>query len=92
MNIIVENTANISNSAVRFIKWKIYRLEERFKKLLYANVHIRILDAKTNAYEMVLKLGLKGNDIIIKKTADDIYKLYNMVNKTAQLQLANIHK
>jgi len=92
MKIIVESTANVSNSAMRFIKWKIYRLEERFKKLLYANVHIRQLDSKTNVYEMVLKLGVKGKDIIIRKTADDIYKLYNMVNKTAQLQLANIHK
>lgn len=92
MKIIIENSTSIPNKFIRFFKWKLYGLKDKFQKLIYANVHIKSLKSNPSLFEMVLKLGIRGRDIVIKRQAGDIYTLYNSIHKIAHMKLAEIHR
>jgi ribosome-associated translation inhibitor RaiA len=92
MKIIIENQLELPNKFFRYIKWKLHNLQEKFKKLTYANVHIKSLSTKPNLFELVIKLGVKGKDIVIKRRAEDLMSLINSVHKIAHMKLAEIHR
>lgn len=72
MYIQVNNQAKLSKKYVRFAKWRIYKISEKFKHLLYAEMHITREGA---SFESTLKLGVPGHDIILKHKNDNIKQL-----------------
>ena len=91
MNIQVNNQTNLSNKYIRFIKWKIYQLKEKFHQLIYAEIFLKEEGKKPTMYVASIRLGIPGHDIIIKKQSADIWNLLLQSSKDAHRYLAN-HK
>ena len=88
MRISINNRTAIPNKHIRFIKWKIYRLQEKFKQLHYAEIFLRAEGNKPRVYQVNVRLGVPGNDIIIKNRSEDISQLLHRCTRDAQRYLA----
>ena len=88
MNIIVQNQANLSNKYVRFTKWKLYGLASKFKDLLYAEVFFSTEGSTLVTYQVHLRLGITGDDIIIKNKSKNLSDLFRITYKDAHRYLA----
>jgi putative sigma-54 modulation protein len=77
MKISINNRAQLSNKYLRFIKWKLYQLKEKFDHLIYAEVFIKTEGSKIKQYYLNLRLGIPGNDIILKNQSENLHKLLN---------------
>ena len=78
MEIIVRNHANIPNKYVRFIKWKIRSAQRKFNRLIYTEVYI---SREGMHYRAVIKLGIPGNDIILRNQSDSLKSLWQKSSK-----------
>ncbi len=76
MKIIVNNKAGIPNKYIRLAVWKLKNLNKRLKRLIYAEIFIQHHPGALEPYETVIKLGIPGNDIIIKERSKDLKKLW----------------
>jgi len=92
MQIVFQNKPELPNRVFRYIKWKLYGLSDKFKKLLHVDVHIKSLSNNRPFYEMVIKFGIKGHDIVIKRQAENLTTLFNDIYKVAHMQLAEMHR
>jgi len=72
MYIQVNNHAKLSKKYVRFAKWRIYKISEKFKHLLYAEIHI---SKEGPLFLSTIKLGVPGYDIILKHKNENIRQL-----------------
>jgi len=82
MKIIVRNNAEIANKYVRFIKWKIRTINEKFKvNLLYAEVYITKEGQSHVEYKSTIKLGIPGNDIVLINKSVDLKALWSKSSK-----------
>ena len=88
MNIIVRNQANVSNKYIRFIKWKLYGLKQKFNQLIYAEVFLKSEGKTPKVYLVNIKLGIPGQDLFLKNKSENIGELLNSLNKNAHLRLA----
>lgn len=88
MNIIIQNQANLPNKYVRFTKWKLYRLANKFKHLLYAEVFFSTEGNTPITYQIHLRLGIAGDDIIIKNKSKNLSELFRTTHKDAHRYLA----
>ncbi|MEZ4932489.1 MAG: hypothetical protein R2788_10260 [Saprospiraceae bacterium] len=88
MKIIVNNNAGLSNKYVRFIKWKMYNLKEKFDELLYVKLFLNKEGNSPTEYLSNMILGLPGRDLILKNKSDDIWKLLYDADRNARLRLA----
>ncbi|MEL6923959.1 MAG: hypothetical protein AAFO94_07915 [Bacteroidota bacterium] len=88
MNIIVQNRAGIPNKYVRLLKWKLYRLRDKFEHLLYAEVHIKMEGKRPLQYRVNLRLGVSGPDIILQRKSGEVRKLMLLLSNDAHRQLA----
>lgn len=77
MKISINNRAELSNKYIRFIKWKLYQLKEKFDHLIYAEVFITTEGSKIKQYYFNLRLGIPGNDIILKNQSENLHELLN---------------
>jgi len=87
MNIIVRNNTELPNKYVRFIKWKIYKLKEKFNHLIYAEVHLNAEGNFRQRYTSNLRLGVSGHDIIIKNQSHNIGEILRDLDKSAHRYL-----
>ncbi len=88
MNIRIQNQADLSKKYVRFTKWKVRSLASKFKHLLYAEVFLRTEGNAPKVYQVHLRLGIAGDDIIIKNQSDNIGELFRETYKDAHRYLA----
>ncbi len=88
MNIVIQNQANLSNKYVRFTKWKLRNLSAKFKHLLYAEVFLRTEGNTPKVYQAHLRLGIAGDDIIIKNKSAHLGELFRETYKDAHRYLA----
>ena len=88
MKIIVRNNTSLPNKHIRFIKWKIYGLKEKFKHLHYAEIFLKEEGNRPKQYYAHLRLGITGHDIIIKQRSSNIQTLLMRLNKDAHRYLA----
>jgi ribosome-associated translation inhibitor RaiA len=87
MNIIVRNNTELPKKYVRFIKWKIYKLKEKFNHLIYAEVHLNAEGNSPQQYITNVRLGVSGHDIIIKNQSDNIREILRDLDKSAHRYL-----
>lgn len=94
MQVVIQNRQDLPNTVFRYIKWKLYNLSDKFRKLNYANVHVKPLSKskKLSIYEMVIKLNIKGKEIVIKRQAENMVILFNQIYKVAHMKLAELHR
>ena len=88
MNIQINNRTGLPNKYIRFIKWKIYRLKDKFQHLIYAEVFLNSEGKKPTMYSTNIRLGIPGNDIIIKNQSENIRNLLLQSTKDAHRYLA----
>lgn len=88
MNIIVRNSAGIPNKYLRLLKWKLYRLNRKFEGLHYAEIFVKKEGRGHSLYEAVLRLGIPGNDIILRHKSSSPLLLMNKTHSDARRYLA----
>lgn len=87
MTIEINNVAQVPNKYIRLIKWKIYRLGRKFDQLIYAKVHVNIEGKNPPQYQLMLLLGVPGNDIVLKSSDQEPLLLINKLTRTAHRYL-----
>ena len=88
MEVIIRNNAGLSNKYIRFIKWKMYSLKEKFNELLYVEVFLNKEGGDPGEYLSNIRLGLTGHDLILKNKSDNAWKLLYSAERNARLRLA----
>ncbi len=82
MNLIVRNQAEIPNKYIRFIKWKIRTIDEKFNvNLLYAEVFVSKEGQNPTEYKSTIKLGIPGHDIILNNKSKNLKQLWSKSSK-----------
>ncbi len=92
MHIVIQNNSGVSKKLLRFLKWKLYKLRRKFKKLLYVQLYIDMEGKNPKEYFGTARLGIKGGTILIKQKSQDPLILFHSMYKTAHLKLAEVHR
>ena len=87
MRITVKNQTTISNKYIRLMKWKIYGIKEKFDDLIYAELFINEEGNNPKNYICTMKLGVPGNDIILRHKSEDLRKLWYDSSRAAMRYL-----
>ena len=87
MRITIENRADISKQYLRFLKWKIHRTNKKFGDLVYVEVFINSEGQNKPTYNVTLKLGVKGNDIVLNESDQNLGKLMKELSTKAERYL-----
>lgn len=72
---------------MRLIKWKLYNLKEKFDHLTHVNVHVNVEGSGPEHYQIMLLLGIPGNDIVLKEKSPDILGLIGNLTRDAHRYL-----
>jgi len=87
MKFEVRNRAKIANKYIRFAKWKIRKLCSRFGDVLYTELYVSKTGSRIETYNVVIKLGIPGPDIIIKSEDTDLKRLWSEISSKLKRQL-----
>jgi ribosome-associated translation inhibitor RaiA len=87
MRFEVRNRAGIANKYIRFAKWKIRKHCSRFGDVLYAELYVSETGSRLKTYNVVIKLGVPGPDIIIKSEHTDLGQLWASFSAKIKRQL-----
>jgi len=89
MQVIIRNVAEVPNKYAKLLKWKMYNLAEKFKDLIYIEAFINLEGKRPVEYNLKLRLGIPGHDIIITKKSDNLEKCIHQIDNNAHMRLAN---
>ena len=81
MRINIQNNADLSNKNLRFIKWKLYQLEEKFSELTYAEIFLKSEGKSLKNYLVNIRLGIPGKDIVLKDKSENLFELFHNLNR-----------
>jgi len=81
MRINIQNNADLSNKNLRFIKWKLYQLEEKFSDLNYAEIFLKSEGKSLKNYLVNIRIGVQGKDIVLKDKSKNLFELFNNLNR-----------
>ena len=88
MKLIIQNQANIPNKYVRFIKWRLRKINRKFSaKLLYVEIFIRKEGTTPTQYSSVIKMGIRGQDLLISKKAPSMKLLWRKCAPIVERQI-----
>ncbi len=76
MQITIRNNAGLSNKYLRFVKWKMYKIKDKFKDLLYAEIFINSEGQSPKMYLTNIRLGVAGHDIILQNKSENLSELF----------------
>ena len=88
MQVLVKNTENIPRKYIKLIKWKMYNLAEKFKNLLYVEVFIKSEGTNPLEYQIKIRLGVSGHDIILTRKSQNLVALIHQIHNIAHVRLA----
>ena len=92
MKFVIRNNAKIANKYIRFAKWKIYNLSEKFEDWIYSEIHINKESVSPEYYSAVIKLGIPGPDIIVSAQSSDLNKLWSVLSSKIKRQVTETSK
>jgi len=87
MKFTIRNQANISNKYLRFAKWKIRKLGGTYGNILYSDIFVKQLSAKSQQYGVVVRMGVPGPDIIVSAKSDNLNALWSDLSSKMKRQL-----
>lgn len=87
MQITIRNNAQLPNKYLRFIKWKLYGLQEKFKHLSYAHVFLNTEGQSPKTYIANIRLGIPGHDLIIQNKSTDLVEVFRKSHTVARRSL-----
>ena len=88
MRITIRNNAGLKKSYIRFIKWKLYQIKEKFQHLIYVEVFLNSEGQSPKTYIANIRLGITGHDIIIQGKSENLNELLQKSNKAIHRYLA----
>lgn len=88
MKFIIRNQAGISNKYLRFAKWKILKLSRKYHELLYSEIYIKNISTKPERYEIKVKLGIPGPDIVVSTKAENLKSAWAALSSKMKRQLS----
>jgi len=91
MKIVIRNKAGIPKKYLRLLSWKLKRINNKFNKILYSEIHIKSEGNNPATYEGTLRLGITGHDIIISNKSQNIKNLTYSLVKKSQNRLSKIN-
>lgn len=89
MRITIRNNAGIKRKYLRFIKWKMYGIKEKFQHLIYVEIFLNSEGQSPKTYIANVRLGVAGNDIIIQIKSENLGELFQKSTKAVHRYLAN---
>ncbi len=87
MTITIRNQADVHPKYIRFLRWKIRKIKDKFNNLIYANIHISKEGHGKPIYKAVVRLGVPGHDIIITNESTELFMLWKKSLDTAERHL-----
>lgn len=88
MRILIRNNAQLPNKYLRFIKWKLFRVQRKFQHLIYAEVFLNSEGQSPKEYSATIRLGIPGNDIIIQNKSKDLEIIFKNLSQATHRYLA----
>ena len=92
MKIVSNVQVNIPNRHLRRIKYKLYKLKEKFDVLIYSQLYIKSEGSKRKNYHLKLILGVPGKDIIVSTKGESLELVIDKNLKNANRQLAKMNR
>lgn len=92
MKIIIRNNANVPKKYLRLFSWKLRKLNRKFDRLLYSEVHIKSEGNNPTTYLATVRHGIPGNDIILSNKSQDPLNLFNSLIDKTKLSLGKASK
>lgn len=92
MKFIIRNQAGIANKYIRFAKWKILKLSRKYHELIYSEIYIKNISNKPTQYEIKVKLGIPGPDIILSTKSDNLKTAWAELSAKMKRQLSEQSK
>ena len=92
MKITVSNSKDVPNKVVRYIKYRLYKMKRKYKSLLYTDVHLKSEGQNPTTYLSTFRLGVPGNDIIIKNKGAQIKSLVGETLSDSERHLRKYQK
>jgi ribosome-associated translation inhibitor RaiA len=87
MKFIIRNQAGVPNKYLRFAKWKIRKLSEKYKRLIYTEIYVKRLSKNREQYEIIIKLGVPGPDIIVSTKSSSLNQAWSELSSKMKRQL-----
>ncbi len=87
MEFIIRNQAKISNKYLRFAKWKIRKLSEKYGELLYSEIYIKQASKSPVVYDVTIKMGIPGPDIVVSAQSSNLKMLWSTLSQKMKRQL-----
>ena len=87
MNFIIRNQAKIANKYLRFAKWKIRKLSAKYGQLVYGEIYVKSISQKPKMYDVTIKLGVPGPDIIVSARSGNLNELWAELSSKMKRQL-----
>lgn len=79
MKFNIRNQAKVPNKYIRYIKWKMRKIHSKFQSFIYSEIHISKEGTNHGVYSATIKLGVKGQDIILKEQSTDMKTLCRQI-------------
>lgn len=87
MTFTIRNQAQISNKYLRFAKWKIWKLSEKFGQVIYSDIFVKKVAHSPDIYDVTVKLGVPGPDIVVSAKSSSLNELWATLSSKMKRQL-----
>lgn len=87
INVFVKNTAGLSNKYVRFIKWKLRKVKEKFEWVKEARVFLKKEGIKAPTYKATIILKVSDKILVINQKSKHLPKLWKEMYEETQRYL-----
>jgi len=87
MNFIVRNQAQVANKYLRFAKWKIRRLNNKYGGLIYSEIFVKKITHSPDLYDITVKMGVPGPDIIVSARSGNLKQIWSELSTKMKRQL-----
>lgn len=87
MKFIIRNQAKIANKYIRYAKWKIRKLDRKFRNIEYSEIYIKEEGHSPKQYQATIRLGVPGPDIILTSQSSNLNSLWASLSQKMKRQL-----
>ncbi len=87
MIVFVKNTAGLPNKYVRFIKWKLRTVKEKFQWLNEARVFLKKEGVKRPIYKATVMLKVRDKVLVLNQKSEHLPRLWKEMYEETQRSL-----
>lgn len=88
MRITIRNKAQLKKKYLRFIRWKLNKVKEKFQHLIYIEIFLNSEGQSPKMYSTNIRLGVTGHDIIIQNKSESLGELFKKSIQSVHRYLA----